>query len=86
MSEEDVIEIGHVTHFFSKINVAVVELTLPLSVGDHLLIKGPTTDFEQTVDSMQIDRKNIPRAEAGQNIGLKLVQQAKEKDLVYKKL
>ena len=86
MSEEDVIEIGHVTHFFSKINVAVVELTLPLSVGDQLLIKGPTTDFEQTVDSMQIDRKNIPRAEAGQSIGLKLVQQAKEKDVVYKKL
>jgi hypothetical protein len=86
LGEEDVIEIGHIAHFFLKISVAVVELSLPLAVGDRILIKGPSTDFEQTVDSMQIDRKNIPRAEAGQSIGLKLKQQVKEKDMVYKKL
>jgi len=84
--EDAVIEIGHVTHFFSKISVAVVELMLPLSVGDRILVKGPSTDFEQTVESMQIEGKSIPRAEGGQNIGLKVVQPAKEKDVVYKKL
>lgn len=84
--EEDVIEIGCVAHFFSKINVAVVNLKLPLSVGDRISIKGPTTDFDQTVDSIQIDRKSIARAQAGQSIGLKLLQQAKERDVVYKKL
>jgi putative protease len=86
MSEDDIIEIGNVAHYFSKINVAIVDLSLPLAVGDCILVKGPTTDFEQNVDSMQIDRKNITRAEAGQSIGLKLAQQAKQKDLVYKKL
>ena len=84
--EEVIIEIGQVTHFFSKINVAVIELTLPLSVGDRILVKGPLTDFDQTVDSMQIDRKEIKRAEGGQSVGLKLLQQAKGKDIVYKKL
>jgi len=84
--EDAIIEIGHVTHFFSKISVAVVELTLPLSVGDRILVKGPSTDFEQTVESMQIEGKSIPRAEGGQNIGLKVVQPAREKDVVYKKL
>lgn len=86
MTEEDIIEIGHITHFFSKISVAVVELTLSLAIGDRILIKGPSTDFEQTVESMQIDRKAIQRAESGQNIGLKVMQPAKEKDVVYKKL
>jgi len=86
LSEEDIIEIGHVTHFFSKISVAVLELSLPLAVGDRILIKGPSTDFEQTVESMQIDRKAIQRAEGGQSIGLKVVQPVKEKDVVYKKL
>ena len=86
MSEEVVIEIGQVTHFFSKINVAIIELTLPLSVGDRILIKGPSTDFEQSVNSMQIDRKDIQRAEGGQSIGLKVVKLAREKDVVYKKL
>jgi hypothetical protein len=83
---EDVVEVGHITHFFSKISVAVLELTAPLSVGDHILVKGPATDFEQVVDSMQIEHKNIQRAEAGQSVGLKLAQQTKERDMVYKKL
>jgi len=86
LTEEDIIEIGHITHIFSKISVAVVELMLPLSVGDRILVKGPSTDFEQTVESMQIEGKSIPRAEGGQNIGLKVVQPAREKDVVYKKL
>ena len=83
--EENIIEIGHITHFFPKISVAVVELTSPIVAEDRILIKGPTTDFEQTVDSMQIDRKAIQRAEAGQSIGLKVAQPVKEKDVVYKK-
>ena len=86
MSEENVIEVGHITHFFSKINVAVLELTAPLAVGDRILVKGPTTDFEQVVDSMQIEHANIPRAEAGQSIGLKMAEHVRERDVVYKKL
>lgn len=86
MLEADITEIGSVKHFFSKINVAVIDLTAPLSVGDRILIKGPTTDFEQVVDSMQVEHANIPRAEGGQSIGLKLAQPAKERDVVYKKL
>jgi hypothetical protein len=84
--DEAIIEIGHISHFFSKIKVAVIELTLPLSVGDHILVKGPSTDFDQKVESMQIDRKEIYRVEGGQSVGLKLAQLAKEKDVVYKKL
>ena len=86
MSEEKIIEIGRITHFFSKISVAVVELIAPLTAGDRILVKGPSTDFEQIVESMQIEHENIQGAEAGQSIGLKLAQQAKERDTVYKKL
>lgn len=86
MIEEDIIEIGHIAHFFSKISVAVVDLTSPLIVGDRILIKGPSTDVEQNVESMQIDRKGIQRAEGGQSIGLKVTQPVREKDVVYKKL
>ncbi|MCK4424615.1 translation elongation factor-like protein [Candidatus Bathyarchaeota archaeon] len=86
MSEENVVEVGRVTHFFAKISVAVVELTAPLAVGDRILIKGPTTDLEQVVESMQIEHENIERAEAGQSIGLKVEQRVREIDIVYKKL
>ena len=84
--DDPIIEIGYISHFFSKINVAIIELTQPLSIGDHILVKGPLTDFNQKVESMQIDRKEIQRVEAGQTVGLKLAQMAREKDVVYKKL
>jgi hypothetical protein len=85
VSEENVVKIGRVSHFFSKISVAVLELTAPLSIGDTIVFKGPNTDFEQVVDSMQIEHKNVQRAETGQSIGLKVAQRVRETDLVYKK-
>lgn len=84
MSEEHVIEIGRVTHFFSKISVAIIELKARLNVGDTIVFKGPNTDFEQVVDSMQIEHKNVQQAEAGQSIGLKVAQHVRETDKVYK--
>jgi hypothetical protein len=84
LSEEELQEVGKITHFFSKINVAVVELTATLSVGDHIRIQGPTTDFEQTVDSMQIEHADVKKASRGQSIGLKVKDRVREKDTVYK--
>ncbi len=86
MAENEVLEIGTVKHFFSKISVGVIELTASLSVGDRILVKGPSTDFEMTVESLQIEHKNVARVEGGQSVGLKMAQQTKERDVVYKKL
>lgn len=86
MSEEKVVEVGRVTHFFTKISVAVVELSAPLAVGDRILVKGASTDFEQVVESMQIEHEDVENAKAGQSIGLKVEQRVREKDIMYKKL
>jgi len=86
LGEENVVKIGHIAHFFSKISVAVIELKAPLKVGDTILVKGPTTDFEQVVDSMQIEHKNVQKAEAGESIGLRVAERVRETDVVYKKL
>ncbi len=84
--EEELIEVGRVTHYFTRISVAVIELSAPLAIGDRIRIKGPTTDFEQTVESMQIEHKNVERAEAGQSIGLKVMERVRENDRVYKRM
>jgi hypothetical protein len=86
LSEWEVIKVGTVQKFFSKINVAVVDLTATLRINDRIVIKGPKTDFEQNVDSMQIEYKNIEQAEAGQSIGLKVLEKVREKDVIYKKV
>ncbi len=86
MSEEEreLVEVGRVSHYFTRINVAVVELKAPLAVGDRILIKGSTTDLEQVVESMQIEHKDVQSAEAGQSIGLKVNDRVRENDTVYK--
>ena len=84
LSEEKLVEAGRVTHFYPKISVAIVELKASLNIGDKILIKGATTNFEQTVESMQIEHKNIERAEAGQIIGLKVKERVRENDKVYR--
>ena len=83
MSEE-LKEVGKVTHFFTKINVAVIELKASISVGDRILIKGPTTNLEQTVESMEIEHEKVTQAGAGQSIGLKVDDRVRENDAVYK--
>ena len=76
--------IGKVTHYFDKIQVAAIELSDLLSIGDKIHVKGSNTDFEQTVDSMQIEHESVKTAEAGKTIGMKVSEPAKENDLVYK--
>jgi len=48
------------------------------------MIKGATTDFEQTVNSMEIDRQKIEEANAGDAIGIKVIEKVREGDKVYK--
>jgi translation elongation factor EF-1alpha len=81
---EELREVGRVSHFFGKINVAIIEVKDIISVGDQILIKGPTTDIEQTVDSMEIEHEKVKQAEAGQSIGMKVKARVREKDIVYK--
>ena len=84
MGEKELTEVGRITHFFTKISVAIVELTDALAVGDQILIKGPTTNIEQKVESMQIEHENVKKAKRGQGIGLKVNDHVKENDMVYK--
>ena len=77
-------EVGKVTHYYTKLGVAVIELSDTLKVGDKIKIKGATSDFEQPVESMQIEHEKIEEAKAGQSIGMKVKEHVREHDVVYK--
>lgn len=78
------IEIGKVSDFFKKPAVAGIELEGPLKVGDRIHVKGHTTDQELTVQSMQIDNMDVKEAKAGDSVGVKVQDRARQGDLVYK--
>jgi putative protease len=77
-------KIGKITHYFTNIGVAVIELEKTLKVGDKISIEGATTKIEQTVDSMQIEKEKVQEAKKGQAIGLKVKDRVRPGDLVYK--
>ena len=76
--------VGKIIHFYPKIDVAVVELEDTLNVGDKISIEKGEEIFEQVVESMQIEHENIQQAEAGQAIGLRVTEKAKEGSQVFK--
>jgi len=76
--------IGKITHYFGKIGVAVVELEDEVNVGDEISIEGAVTNIRQTIESMQIEHKNIETAKAGESIGLKVVDKVREGDQVFR--
>jgi hypothetical protein len=79
------IRIGTVTHYFTHLGVAIVQLeTGSLREGDMVHVRGHTSDFSQRVESMELDHAHVGEAHAGQSIGLRVKEHAREHDVVYK--
>lgn len=79
--------VGVVVHYYSHLSVAIIKLDQgALQVGNPIHIKGHTTDFQQRVESMQIEHQMIQRAEVGQEFGLMVSEHVREHDVVYKVL
>jgi putative protease len=76
--------IGIITHYFPHVQAAVIKLKAPLSVGETIKVKGHTTDFTQTITSMQIDRVPVNSAKTGQEIGVLVNSRVRQHDSVYK--
>ena len=75
---------GDVSHYYSNISVAVVELTATLKVGDQITVKGATSNFTQLVVSMQIEHRSVEEAVPGDSVGLKVQDRVRKGDEVYK--
>ena len=78
-------QIGEITHYFSNIGVAVLKLSGELKVGETIrIVGGVDTDFEQKVDSMEVNHKKVKTAKKGDDIGMKVGQKVREGYKVYK--
>ncbi len=76
--------VGKITHYFPKVGVAVVHLMADLNNGDQIRIAGAYSNFSQAVTSMQVNHQPIVSAIKGQEIGVKVSQQVRQGDLVYR--
>jgi len=82
MAEE---KIGEVVKFFAKPSVAAVKIISgELNVGDKVKFTGFTTDFELTIESMEVNNEKVEKAVSGDYIGLKVIDRVRPGDEVFK--
>jgi hypothetical protein len=76
--------IGRITHYYSHLSVAAVQLNEPLAVGARIHIKGHTTDLVQNVTSLEIDREPVQQANPGDDVALKVDDHVREHDNIFR--
>jgi len=81
MAEE---KVGVVTHYFGHIKVAAIMLEAELKVGDRIHIKGHTTDFTESIESMQLEHDSVEVGKPGQEIAINVKEHARQHDDVFK--
>jgi len=83
MAEEK--QIGTVSNYFDHVKVAAIKLTGPLKEGDVVRFVGGDVDFEQPVESMQIQHEPVKSAKEGDEIGIKVKEKVRKGYKVFKK-
>ena len=77
--------IGEVTNYFEHVGVAALKLVAALKAGDKIRVKGgEETDFEQEVESMQIQHEKVKKAKKGDEVGIKVSEKVRKGYKVYK--
>ena len=78
MAEKKETPIGTVSNYFDHVGVAAIKLEKPLKKGDKLRFSGGDVDFEQVVESMQIQREDVDKAKKGDEIGIKVKEKVRK--------
>ena len=73
-------EVGEVFTYFSRVDVAGINVTGNFKTGDKIKIG----DLEFVIESMEIDRKKVEEAKPGDSIGIKTPEKVKKGEKVYK--
>ncbi|HOT15738.1 MAG TPA: peptidase U32 family protein [Bacteroidales bacterium] len=78
--------VGKVTNYFSKLSVAEILMeTNEVSIGDELLIMGPSTGvIEITASEIRVELKNAEKAVKGQYFSMLVPNVVRRSDKLYK--
>jgi hypothetical protein len=75
--------VGRVTHYYTHMGVAVLDLTDEIRLGDEIHITGHITDLVMHVTSMEVEHHKIEAAGAGMEVALKVDDYVRAGDEVY---
>lgn len=80
-------DIGEVYNYYKNVSAAEIRIWDELEVGDEIIIQGKTTGcLIQRVKSMQIQGRNINKANRDQNVAILVEDKVRPNDVVYKRI
>lgn len=77
-------KIGEVIHYYDKIGVAIIRLEKDLKLNDKIKFVNDDHEFEQEVQSMQVEHVQIDSAKSGDEIGVKINEKVKAGTEVFR--
>ncbi|MFP4185855.1 MAG: translation elongation factor-like protein [Thermoplasmata archaeon] len=78
-------QIGKVFKYFKEPSVAAIEIEKDkLELGDKVRFEGENTDFEQKIQSMEIEGEEVEQVEPGDKVGVKVDSRVRPNDKVIK--
>ena len=76
--------LGEVTDYYDRVRAMALTTELTIAVGDRIVVRGATTEFMQTIASMQENRKPVQSAKKGAMIGISIEERCRRGDKVFK--
>ena len=67
-----------------KIDVAAIKLYDSINIGDVIEIVGTNTIITQRINSIQINKENVIKANKGDSVGIVVDNEVKKGYMVYK--
>lgn len=76
--------VGKVVHFYDKLGVAIIDLDSGgLKIGDEVKFKRGDEEFNQKIESLQVEHESVDAVKKGDSFGVKVDQVAKPGTQVY---
>lgn len=77
--------VGKVTHFFPQVQVAAVHVVADeIRQGDQIRVLGSTSNFTQSVHSMEMDHVTVDTAAVGDLVAIQVVERVRVGDSVFR--
>lgn len=76
--------IGKVVHFYDKLGVSIIDLSSGgLKVGDEIKFKRGEEEFNQKIESLQVEHESVDSVKKGDSFGVKVDKPTKPGTEVY---
>jgi putative protease len=84
LSETKKILVGNILHYYPKAKAGSLVLShRGLKIGDKVIVQGAHTFLEQTIETIEVNNKNVNQGKKGEEVAIKFKDKVREHDKLF---